>query len=51
MRVFAMPATIKVGVTEVGYQAKSMKYDERSFICWQFRGDAQTYSHLPLTQS
>jgi len=42
-----MPATIKLGVTEVGNQAKSMKYDEKSFICWQFRADAPTNSHLP----
>jgi hypothetical protein len=42
-----MPATIKVGLTEVGNQEKSMKYDEISFICYQFRAEGPTYSHLP----
>jgi hypothetical protein len=42
-----MPVTIKVGLTEVGKQTKSLKYDEKSFICYQFRADAPAYSHLP----
>jgi hypothetical protein len=42
-----MPMTIKVGLTEVGNQAKSLKYYEISFICYQFRADAPAYSHLP----
>jgi len=40
-----IPVTIKVGLTEDGNQAKSLKYDEKIFICYQFRADAPTYSH------
>jgi len=34
MCVLAMPAYIKVGLTEVGNQAKLLKYYEISFICY-----------------
>ena len=45
--VLVMPVTIKVGLPEVGNQAKSLKYYEISFICYQYRAEAPAYSHLP----
>jgi hypothetical protein len=47
MCVLVIPGTIKVGLTEFGNQAKLLKFDEKSFICYQFRAEAPTYGQLP----
>jgi len=39
--------TVKLGLTKVGNQAKSLKYSEKSCILYQFKADDQTYGHRP----
>jgi len=45
--VLSLPRTIKVGLTEVGNQAKPLKFTEKKIvvICFQSRPDVQTYGH------
>ena len=37
--VLTVPQTIKMGLTKVGNQAKSLKYSEESYISHQFIAD------------
>jgi hypothetical protein len=43
----ASAATIWMGVTNVGNEAKPLKYSEQSCICYQFRAHAPMYDHRP----
>jgi hypothetical protein len=45
--VLTMPVTIKVGMTNVGNQARPLKYSEQSCICYQFRAHSPMYDHRP----
>ena len=45
--VLAALRTVKLDLTKVGYQAKSLKYSKKNCISYQFRADIQTYGHRP----
>ena len=43
----ASAATIWVGLTNFGNQARTLNYSEQSCICYQFRAHTPMYDHQP----
>jgi hypothetical protein len=45
--ILAVLQTVRLGLTKVGNQVKSLKYSENICISYQFRADVETYGHRP----